>query len=263
MTGELASDDRAPEFPALQRVMPGAAFDWLAAGWRDLVATRFAGIVYGVVFAAMGIAISIVYATYWQLTMGLIGGFFLLGPFVATGLYELSRRREAGESIGLVSSLTCWRRNPGSIALFAVILAFVMIVWARVSVILFALSSNTSFPTVQDMLWLIVSLDNLPFLGLWAAVGALFATLVFAISVVAVPMMLDRDSDTLTAVFTSVRALIANPLPMLVWASVIVAVIGLSLLAGFLPLVLTGPLVGHATWHAYRATVASPVERER
>jgi len=255
MTVERASREGSPSLPELRHVPPGAAFGWLAAGWADLVATRFAGLAYGVVFAAMGFAVVTVYAHYWQLTMGLIGGFFLLGPFVATGLYDLSRRHEAGRSIGLVASSTCWRTNLGSIALFAVILVFVMIVWARVSVILFALSSNTSFPTLANMLGQIVSLDNLPFLGLWAAVGALFATLVFAISVVAVPMMLDRDSDTLTAVFTSVRALAANPLPMLVWAVTIVLVIGASLLAGLLPLVLTGPLVGHATWHAYRAMV--------
>lgn len=252
---EALGEEPAPSLPALRGVPPRSAFDWLAAGWLDLVATRFAGTLYGAAFAAMGFVVAAVYANYWQLTMGLVGGFFLLGPFVATGLYELSRQRERGEPVSLVASLTCWRRNPGSIGLFAVILTFVMIVWARTSVIAFALTSNTSFPTLDAVLGAIVSLDNLGFLALWAVKGAAFASLVFAISVVAVPMMLDRGTDALTAVFTSVRALARNPLPMGVWAATIVAIIGLSMLLGMLPLVLTGPLVGHATWHAYRATV--------
>ena len=250
-----AAEDRPPTPPGIRRVTPAAPIDWLAAGWRDLVATRFTGLLYGAAFAAMGIAVATVYANYWQLTMGLIGGFFLLGPFVATGLYDLSRQREAGGPVSLASSLTCWRKNPGSIGLFAVVLTFLMIVWARVSVIQFALVSNTSIPTLEGMIGTIFSLDNLPFLGLWTATGAAFATLAFAISVVSVPMMLDRGADAFGAVFASVRALVANPLPMLVWAVTIVVVIGLSLALGFLPLVVTGPLVGHATWHAYRAMV--------
>lgn len=242
--------------PAVRRVETLAALDWLRAAWRDLNDTRFRGLAYGAVFVAMGWAVATVYATRWQLTMGLVGGFFLLGPFVATGLYELSRQRERNERPSLPASFVCWRRNPASIGLFAVALTFIMIVWARVSVIAFALTSNTSFPTLQGIVGLIFSVDNVGFLMLWFATGALFATLVFAVSVVAVPMMLDRGTDPVGAVVTSVRSLARNPLAMAVWAALIVAIIGLSLALWFLPLLVTAPLVGHATWHAYRATVA-------
>lgn len=247
--------DKAPGLPGVRRVANNAALDWLKLAWSDLVATRFAGVLYGAIFVAMGFAIATVYATRWQLTMGLMGGFMLVGPFLATGIYELSRRRERGESVGLLASLTCWRRNPSAIGFFAVILVFCMIVWARVSLIVFALSSNTSFPTLQGIVGSIFSLENLPFIGLWTAVGCVFATLVFAVSVVSIPMLLDRGGDAVSAVFTSVRVLAANPVAMLVWAALIALIIGLSLLTGFFALLITAPLIGHATWHAYRATV--------
>src|SRR5690606_2365891 len=147
-------------------------------------ATGFRGAFYGLVFALMGLAIFTIYETRWQLTMGLTAGFFLLGPFVCTGLYELSRQRERGEAPSLPASMTCWKRNLGAIGFFAAILTFLMIVWARVSVVLFALASTTEFPTMRSMLSQIVSPTNIAFLLLWAAVGFVFASLAFAVSVV-------------------------------------------------------------------------------
>ena len=237
--------------PVIRSVPPRAPLGWLARGWADLRATRFVGVSYGAAFVAMGFAVAWVHATRWQLTMGLVGGFFLMGPFVCAGLYELSRRRARGEPVRLLASLGCLRRNPGSLGLFAVLLTFLMIVWARVSVILFALVSTTDFPTLQGVLGVIFSLDNPGFLVLWFGVGFLFASLAFAVGVVAVPMMLDRDSDTLEAVFTSARTLVANPRALYLWAVLVVLVIGSSLVLGLVPLLLTAPLVGHATWHAY------------
>ncbi len=237
------------ELPAL------APLAWLAAGWGDFRATGYRAAFYGLVFAAMGWAIGFVYETQWQLTMGLTAGFFLLGPFVCAGIHELSRQRERGEPANLLRSLACWRRAPGSIAFFAAMLTFLMIVWARVSVVLFALSSTTEFPTLRGVLAQIASTSNLEFLALWGAVGFVFASLVFAISIVSMPMMLDRGSDTMVAVFTSARALAANPRAAYVWAASIVLLIGASLVLWLGLLVVTAPLVGHATWHAYRALV--------
>lgn len=225
---------------------------WLAAGWDDMKRSRFIGVAYGLVFVLMGYAISIVYQTQWQLTMGLIGGFFLVGPFLATGLYEISRQLERGEPASLFRSMVCFKRNPGAIAFFSLILTFMMIVWARVSLIIFALFSTTEFPTLQKVLATVFSLDNIGFLGMWTLVGLFFATAVFAISVVSAPMMLDRESDAISAIFSSVRCLFSAPGPLLFWAAMIVVIIGGSLLLGFIPLLITAPLIGHATWHAYR-----------
>lgn len=251
-TGTVPESPAPPQLPATRQVPVNAPVNWLRRGWKDLVNTRFQGVFYGAVFVLMGYAIAWIYATKWQLTMGLIGGFFLMGPFLCAGIYDLSRQYEIDGKASLISSLSCWTRNPGSVAFFAIILTFAMIVWARVSLILFALSSNTSFPTLKGALQQIFSFSNPQFLLLWTGVGFLFASIVFAIGVIATPMMLDRSSDTLAAVFSSVRSVHANPKAMYLWALVVVVIIGLSLLAGFIPLLITAPIIGHATWHAYR-----------
>ena len=245
----------ASALPAPRPVPALAPLGWLAAGWQDFRQSGYRAAFYGLVFACMGWAIAFVYETQWQLTMGLTAGFFLLGPFVCAGIHELSRQRERGEPPDLLRSLSCWRRAPGAIGFFAAMLTFLMIVWARVSVVLFALSSTTEFPTMRGMLAQIASASNVEFLALWGAVGFVFASLVFAISLVSMPMMLDRGSDTMIAVFASARALAANPAAAYVWAASIVLLIGASLVFWLGLLVVTAPLVGHATWHAYRALV--------
>jgi len=244
-----------PAIPVASGVPLSAPLQWLAAGWRDFVDTRFRGAFYGLVFALMGAAIATIYETRWQMTMGLTAGFFLLGPFVCAGLYELSRQNERGERLDLLGSLTCWKRNVGAIGFFAAILTFLMIVWARVSVVLFALASTTEFPTMKSVIAQIVSPTNLEFVLLWTAVGFVFASLAFAISVVSVPLMLDRRTDTMMSIFSSARALATNPGPVYLWALLIVAIIGVSLVFWYWLLIVTAPLIGHATWHAYRALI--------
>ena len=130
-----------------------------------------------------------------------------------------------------------------------------MIVWARVSVVIFALFASHDYPNLKSMVAQIVSMRNFEFIVVWLGVGSVFATLAFAISVVSVPMLLDRKSDTLDAIFTSARALWNNLGAALVWAATIVGLIGFSLLVFKPLLIVTAPLVGHATWKAYQALV--------
>ncbi len=255
--GTAVIDDMPPPMPTIRRLDTKAPLSWLQRGWQDMRATRFKGCFYGLIFVLMGYAILWVYATKWQLTMGLVGGFFLMGPFLCTGIYDLSRQQEKHGKASLIKSLTCWSRNLSGLAFFAIILTFAMIVWARVSLILFALVSTTSFPTVKGVLSMIFTIDNPQFLALWAGVGFIFASIVFAVGVIAAPMMLDRKSDTFMAIFSSVRSLQANPRPLYLWAFLVVVIIGLSLAADFIPLLITAPLIGHATWHAYRDLVES------
>jgi uncharacterized membrane protein len=227
----------------------------LAEGVQDMRATGFAGIAYGIVFVLMGYAISGVYQHLWQMTMGLTAAFFLMGPFICCGVYDLSRQKEIEGRASLRASLTCWLRNWKSIAFFAAILTFFMIVWARVSVVLFALFGKHNYPDLTGMINKIISMENLAFLGVWAAVGFVFASLVFAMSVVSMPMMLDQETDTIEAVVASAKALWNNPGAMLVWAISITLLIGASLIF-FLPLLaLTAPLVGHTTWKVYKSLV--------
>jgi uncharacterized membrane protein len=238
--------------PGVRTVDTTAPLRWLARGWDDFRHTGMRGAFYGMLFALMGGLIALVYATRWQLTMGLTAGFFLIGPFVCTGIYELSRQRARGEPTSLPASMVCWKRNMGGVAFFAAIVTFAMIVWARVSVVLFALFSTTDFPDLKGVIHQIVNFSNVEFMMVWGGVGLGFATLVFAVSVVSVPLILDRGTDTMMAIFSSVRALFANPLALLLWAVLIVAIIGASLVFWFGLLIFTAPLIGHATWHAYR-----------
>lgn len=246
-----SSTEQAPSEP----LSPFAIPSLLTEGAKDMAATGFAGVAYGIVFVLMGYAIAEVYRHVWQMTMGLTAAFFLMGPFICSGIYDLSRQKEHTGSCSLVASVTCWSRNWKSIAFFAAILTFFMIVWARVSVVLFALFGKHNYPELTDMINKIISMDNLAFLGVWAAVGFVFASLVFAMSVVSMPMMLDRDADTIEAIVASAQALWKNTGAMLIWAISMTVLIGGSL-AFFLPLLaLTAPLVGHTTWKVYKRLV--------
>lgn len=230
-------------------------FTWLMKGFADMRATGFVGTIYGLVFASLGYALSLVYANYWKATMGLTASFFLLGPIVCTGIYELSRQLQKGESVSFQKTIMAWLPNWKMMGLFAVILTFLMIVWARVSIVIFALFADHEYPHLQSLISQIASFKNIEFLIVWTCVGAVFASLVFAISVVSVPMLLDRSTDTLEAIFTSANALWNNTLVCLIWASLIVCLVGLALVFFKPLLVLTAPLIGHATWHAYQALV--------
>ena len=242
--------------PAVRRVSPLAPFRWLAKGWADFRANPLPSAFYGACFAAMGWLVAIVFEHAAAYVSTLATGFFLVGPFLATGLYALSRRRERGEPAWLAPTLDAWRPEVGAIGVFALVLAVILLVWARASLIVFALFYTSEMPTVHGFLGQLLSPDNVEFLVAYACVGGFFALLVLAISVVAVPMMLDRGTDGVVAVLTSMRAFGANPAAMLVWGATIVAVIGAGFALVFVGLVVAAPIIGHATWHAYRELVA-------
>ncbi len=234
---------------------PTAIFGLLSDGWRDMRATGFKGVAYGIVFVLMGYAIAEVYRQVWQVTMGLTAAFFLMGPFICCGIYDLSRQLAQGGRADLRASLSCWARNWKSIAFFAATLTFFMIVWARISVVIFALFAKHTYPTLTDMIGNILSGGNLEFLLVWGVAGLAFASLVFATSVVSMPMMLDRDADTMESIGASAITLWNNTGAMLVWALTITVLIGFSLVF-FLPsLAFTATLVGHTTWKVYKALV--------
>jgi len=246
----------ASPFVPINRVPVSAPFEWLARGWSDLRRAPAASLFYGLVFALMGWLIHVVFRHMVELTSSLTAGFLLLGPFLATGLYDISRSLERGQTPRFASTLTAWRANLGAFSLYALILTIIMLVWARASLVTFALFFSTGMPTLQGFIGQVVSVEHLDFLLTYFAIGALFAAIVFAVSVVSVPMMLDRGTDTVVAALTSVRALFANFIALAVWALLIVVLVGAGFASLFLGLVIVVPLIGHATWHAYRDLVA-------
>ncbi|MDH5245342.1 MAG: DUF2189 domain-containing protein [Betaproteobacteria bacterium] len=241
--------------PAVRVLSASAPFDWLAAGWRDYRACPLASAFYGACFAAMGWLIVLTFRHAYEYASALVTGFFLVGPFFAIGLYDLSRRRERGLPVWLAPTLDAWRANVGAIGMFALVLGVILLVWARASLIVFALFYTGDMPSAAGFFGQMLSPDNLEFVLAYLCVGGFFALLVFAISVVAVPMMLDRDTDGIVAVLTSLRAFGANVPAMIVWGSIIVALTAAGFALFFVGLVIAVPVIGHATWHAYRALV--------
>ena len=252
------ADEAEPEqtfFPAVRTVPIGAAFGWLAAGWNDFRAKPGPSLFYGACFAVMGWLIVLTFRHAYEYVSALVTGFFLVGPFLAIGLYDLSRRRERGQPLWLAPTLDAWRPNVGAIGMFALVLGVILLVWARASLIVFALFYTGAMPSVAGFLDQMLSPDNLEFLFAYFCVGGFFALLVFAISVVSVPMMMDRSTDGIVAVLTSLKAFGANVPAMIVWGLLIAAVVGAGFALWFVGLVVAVPVIGHATWHAYRALV--------
>ena len=245
--------------PPVRGVGALAPLRWLAAGAADLREHPLPSFFYGACFAVMGWLVVVVFEQATAYVSSLVTGFFLVGPFLATGLYALSRARARGEPVRLAPTLDAWRPNVGAIGVFAIVLAVILLVWARASLVVFALFYTSEMPSVHGFLSQVLSLDNVEFLVAYACVGGFFALLVFAISVVSVPMMLDRGTDGVVAVLTSARAFAANLPAMIVWAATIVVVIAAGFALLFLGLVVAAPVIGHATWHAYRALVEPPV----
>ncbi len=249
-------DVQQSTIPEVRVVGATAPLRWLAAGWRDFRAHPLPSAFYGTCFAAMGFLIYLVFQHAYQYVSALVTGFFLVGPFFAIGLYALSRRDERGEPAWLAPTLDAWAGNKSAIGLFALVLGVILLVWARASLIVFALFFTQDVPDMKDFAGRIFAVDNLEFLLVYLCVGGFFAILVFAISVVSVPMMMDRNTDGVVAVLTSLKAALANVPAMIVWGLLIVVLVGLGFALWFVGLVLAVPVIGHATWHAYRELVA-------
>lgn len=248
--------DVAAGLPTIRSVDTAALGRWLAAGWRDLRRGGVASLFYGTCFAVAGWILHVVFEEAYALLAGLTTGFLLLGPFLAMGLYDLSRRLERGEAPRLMPTLAAWRPNLSNVAVFAAVLAVVLLVWARASMVIFALFYDAGeLPTFAGVVHAVLTLEQPAFAFVYFAVGGFFALFSFAISVVAVPLMLDRRTDAVTAAISSLAACARNPGAMLLWAACITTLVALGFATLFVGLVVIMPLIGHATWHAYRDLV--------
>lgn len=242
----------------LQPLRLADPFRWLARGLQDVRAAPGIAVFYGVCFWCMALLLGWVFRTRPEYTMSLASGCLLLGPFLAMGLYDTSRRREAGLKPQLSESLTCWDSHMGSMGMLVLVLVVLELLWGRASLVVFAVFFNTGMPSTTGVLQAVFNPQNLEFVLVYLLVGGAFAALVFSTSVVSIPMILDRDTDALTAGITSMRVVLENPAAMLLWGLLITAIVALSLWFWGVGLLLAGPVLGHASWHAYRAAVARP-----
>ncbi|NWG74535.1 MAG: DUF2189 domain-containing protein [Rubrivivax sp.] len=228
---------------------------WLALGWRDFVRAPLIGLFYGACFMVMGWALLRVFEHAPAYTLALSAGFLLMGPFLCLGLYQTSLRLERGEKPDFGESLLAWDRKTGTLAIFGFVLLVLEMLWGRASLVVFAVSFD-GMPDFKGSVTALLNPENLQFIVAYLAVGGVFAGLIFAVSVVSMPMILHRQTDAITAGLTSMRLVLTQPAVMIFWGALITLLVVLALLPWFAGLLVVGPVVGHASWHAYRAAVA-------
>ena len=246
--------------PVIRRIGRSDLVDALAAGLRDFQAYPAFGLFFGGVYALGGVVI-LACAFLWDLlylVYPLAAGFVLIGPFVAVGLYEVSRLREQGQvptPSGVFSAI--WVQGGKEISWMAFVTIFLFIIWMYQVRLLIALFFGLhgmpagGFPAV-----LFTTPEGLAFLAVGHVVGAVLATVTFSLTVVSFPLLLDREVDFITAMIASVRAVACNPVVMLGWALCVVLMLFTAALPAFLGLAVVLPVLGHTTWHLYRKLVA-------
>ncbi len=235
-------------------------FRWLQLGWEDFKRCPRIGLFYGLCFFAMGHALLAVFQNAPAYVLALSAGFLLMGPFLCLGLYDASKAMQThSHRPSLRASLQAWRPTKGTMGIFAGVLLILELIWGRASLVVFAVTFN-SMPTSDKLLPQLLNPENIGFLVTYTVVGAFFAGLIFFTSVISIPMIMDRKTDAVSAGLTSIRACLQNPGVMLVWGALITVCIALSMLPVFLGLIVVGPVVGHATWHAYRHIVPEQLE---
>ncbi len=242
--------------PGIRVVADDRPWAWLQAGWQDLTRIPGVSLAYGAGFVAAGYLLSFLlwHSDGFHLVLPLAGGFLLIAPFAAVGLYDASRRLGTGEPVSLTSALLAWRR-PLQVASFGLILLLLHFAWMRTALLWFVLYFHGGTPPLDRLPLYLIEAQNLPFLVIGTLLGGAFAAITFAISVVSLPLLLDRDIDVVSALLISLRAVLANPKAMLLWAGLIALFTAVGLVTLFFGLGLLFPLVAHASWHAYKDVV--------
>jgi uncharacterized membrane protein len=243
----------------IEKVAFDAPWSWLAAGWRDMWAAPRISISYGVAFAlmSMGLTAGLMVAGLQSLILALAGGFLLIGPIAAVGLYETSRRLESGQAMAFGDVVRAGLNAPGQLGFFGAILAFLYLAWLQIAFLLFMLflGSNGLPPASEFVPTLLFTARGLGLLVVGTAAGCLLALAAFAISAISVPLLMTRRADAMTAIAASVTAVLVNPKPLALWAAIIAGCMILGIATLYAGLILAFPLIGHATWHAYRDLV--------
>lgn len=234
---------------------------WLALGFKDLRRSPGAAAFYGGCFWLMGQLLFWVFHRSPADVLALSAGFLLMGPFVCLGLYDISRRwqwHDQGEAAppDLGESMLAWTTSIGPLSLFAGLLLILEMLWGRSAMVVFAVSFNT-MPSQANLLGLLTDPANLEFIITYVCVGGVFAGLIYGISVVSIPLILDKRCDAISAALVSLKACLSQPVVMLWWGFLISLLVVLAMLPYFLGLLLVGPLIGHATWHAYQGVTGA------
>ena len=256
----MTATTQTPSVNQIRQLSFADVLSCLKAGMTDFRQAPAFGLFFGGIFSVTGIVIFLQLlvwgSSYWVLPIAV--GFPLLGPFLAVGLYEVSRRLEAGEPLDWAAIITVpLKKQSGQIPSMVFVALFFYLVWVYMAHLIFALSFGlkplTNVMTSSDLLF---TQEGVIMLFAGTLVGGALASLLFAVSVVSIPMILDRDIDVVNAMITSVRVVLQNKGPMLLWGLIIAVTSMVAMVPGFLGMLIVFPVLGHATWHLYRKAVA-------
>lgn len=245
------TDFKPEEMPFVAPCKPletDAPLRWLKLGWRDMWQAPALSLGYGFAMAVLGYLITGLAYVYGNLytVLGLMSGFILIGPFVAIGLYSISCQLQESRKPVLGYCLREGGKHLSNIAIYGFILMVVFLIWARSASML-----HIFYPDDIDASW-----DNfILYLGIGSIVGLLFSTIIFCASAFSLPMIMDRKVDMVTAVVTSINAVLRNKKVMFIWALIIALSVLISFATAFLGFIVLLPLIGHAVWHAYQETI--------
>ncbi len=257
----------APFLPQVRAVSIAQPLDWLAHGWRDLRRIGWLSLAHGVALALFGLALAALARDRFWFLVGALSGFLVVAPVLATSFYVLSRALERGEpaNAGAVRRTwlfwqdshrgTRWGNDYWCLVQFGALLALAGTGWVLTSAALITLLAPEPVQRPADFLAQVVLASDSSLFALWLGLGSLLAAPIFASSVVAIPLLLDRQATLRQAVLTSWQAVLANPLPLALWAALLLALTLLGLGTLLLGLVVVMPVLGHASWHAYRDLV--------
>ncbi len=254
MVDRLNTERRQSPYPPIRRVPPGAISRWLRLGWRDLRQSGWPSLMHGLIVAVMSLVIVEIALLFWPLLPGAVSGFLVVGPILATGLYALSRQQEHGEPSTLGHALYAWRCASRCLLRFGLLLVLVATAWVLLSVILFHFFVDAEIDAPLDFLRYVFEQDDGVFM-LWTVLAGLVAAVTFAVTVVSVPLLVERDVNTPMALRTSVRAVSENPVTMALWALFILVATGFSVATFMVGFIVIYPVIGHASWYVYRDVV--------
>lgn len=246
------------KLPEVAKISVGAPLRWIAGAWQDYLRAPLPFLIYGIVlsgFSAM-IAWALLFSGAFAWVFVLAGGFFLIAPVLAMGLYEGGRILEHGDTPSLTDIVLVRSAIKLDIAYLGLALLLIYFFWTRLAQIVYALSTPFMHKSPSDFLtFMFTTSDGLTMAVTGTVIGAVVAFLAFSLVVISAPMMLGAKTDVFIATITSVRAVTRNLIPMLVWAVLIAVLTAIGIATAFFGLILVFPLIGLASWRAYRELV--------
>ncbi len=250
-----STDTEAARPFRIQAVPPGRPWVWLARGWVDLLRCPLPGLLHGLAAAGFGALLLFLARDRFWLLAGSFSGFLLVAPLLATGLYAVSRSLEQGRRGTLAIALAAWKPRDHRLVVFGLLLALAGTGWVLTSAGLITRFAAAPVNSPLDFLRVVVLSREDYLFEVWLMLGSVLAAPMFASSVIAIPMLLDRPQSVLTAVTTSVGAALASPGAMALWATLLLALTLVGMATFMVGLIIVVPWLAHASWHAYRDLV--------